>query len=301
MSKYTLDKPVLFTSEKDLYRAENLKTVYDAFDGNKIFIKGAMHDSISGDYDVMVTDTLPTHAPKKCICINHGIAGAKKIGFDEDGTNYTDPSLLTYMTTTSTDMIPVAAKQCGIPESKVVPTGLPRTDTYINTSNNKTNTHLYAPTFRYYKDWYPNFTKMAEFLPAGHRMVIKTHIFNGDIFRRQWNNLPVASCNEPTTPYLINADTVVTDYSSIMFDAMVMRKPVILFAKDKDRYLSERGMYMEYPKMYSPYYCDDERMLGELIAEAKWNDQLEELRTLYAGACDGHATERVIDLIRSLL
>ena len=296
-----MNKPVLFSSEKDLYRAENLKTVYDAFDGAKIFIKGAVHNSIAENYDLMVTDTLPSHAPKKCICINHGISGAKKIGFDEEGTNYTNPDLLTYIITTSTDMIPIVVRQTRLPESKVIPTGLPRTDAFVNVPHETTKTHLYAPTFRYYEDWYPNFTKMAEFLPGGHRMIIKTHIFNGDLFRRTWNNLPVASCYEPTTPYLLTADTVVTDYSSIMFDAMVMRKPVILFAKDKDKYLSERGMYMDYPMMYSPYYCEDERMLGELIREAKWNDQLEELRNLYAGACDGHATDRVIDLIRSLL
>lgn len=294
---------VLFTSDKELNRAENLKAVYDAYDGNKIFIRYAMGNIIAERYDLMVTDSYPQYAPKKCIHINHAMGAGKTAGLDNPETHFTNPKLLTYMITSSEEMIPIIAKQCGLPESKIIPTGLPRSDAYFsNLPDKPTQTHLYAPTFRFRDNWYPNIDKIAEFLPTGHKMIVKPHIFNGDkIFRWKWNNIPVVSCNEPTTPYLLNADTVITDYSSIMFDAFVMRKPVILFAKDKEQYLDERGMYFPYPDMYSPYYCEDERELCELINEAVWNDKLEELRTFYAGSCDGHSTERVINLIRSLL
>ena len=294
---------VLFASEKELYRAENLKTVYDAYNGDKVFIKWGMHKKIAEDYDLMVTDAYPTYAPKKCIHINHAMGAGKLIGLDQADTIFKNPKLLTYMITSSEDMIPIIAKQCGLPKSKIIPTGLPRSDAYFrNIPDRPTNTHLYAPTFRMRANWYPNVDKIASHLPVSYKLIVKPHIYTGDkVFHTKWNNVPVVSCNEPTTPCLKYADTVVTDFSSIMFDAMVMRKPVILFAKDTNEYLSDRGMYMPYPEKYSPYYCEDEKELCKLIGEAKWNDDLEELRSFYAGSCDGHSTERVIDLIRSLL
>ena len=105
----------------------------------------------------------------------------------------------------------------------------------------------------------------------------------------------------PSTHFLVNTDTVITDYSSIMFDAMVLRKPVILFARDKQDYLKARGMYYPYPDKYSRCFCNDELELVEYMQTAEWDDHAEELRQFYAGSCDGHSTERTIDLIRSVL
>ena len=86
-----------------------------------------------------------------------------------------------------------------------------------------------------------------------------------------------------------------------MFDAMVLRKPIVLFAKDRERYLRERRMYYAFPSDYSNYFCETEKELPEMIEAARWDEKAESLRQMYAGACDGHSTERVIDLIRSML
>ena len=106
---------------------------------------------------------------------------------------------------------------------------------------------------------------------------------------------------EPSTKYLMQMDALVTDYSSIMFDAMVMRKPYVLFANDRNAYMTTRGMYYTYPDDYGPYFCNDEADLIPMLETAEWNDECEYSREFYVGACDGHSVERTVNLIRSCL
>ena len=82
---------------------------------------------------------------------------------------------------------------------------------------------------------------------------------------------------------------------------MVLRKPVILFAKDKDRYLRERGMYLPYPERYSMRYCETEEMMVKFAVNFEWNNIDEMHREFFVGACDGKSTARTIDLIKDCL
>lgn len=50
---------------------------------------------------------------------------------------------------------------------------------------------------------------------------------------------------------MVQADCLITDYSSIYFDYMVLDRPIIFFAFDKDDYLKERELYFDYEK-YTP-------------------------------------------------
>ena len=56
-----------------------------------------------------------------------------------------------------------------------------------------------------------------------------------------------------TYDFLNATDLLITDYSSIMFDYAVSKKPIVLFTYDRKEYLNERGMYLdlntvEFPK-----------------------------------------------------
>jgi CDP-ribitol ribitolphosphotransferase len=111
---------------------------------------------------------------------------------------------------------------------------------------------------------------------------------------------------EPTEFWLRSCDVMMTDYSSTMFDAYMLGKPVVLLVDDKDEYLSGRGMYHPYPDFYSSrwlYAEDNEEALVSMLREAAANgmgDAEKECLSAVAGACDGHSTERLCDLIRSL-
>lgn len=298
---------VLFTSNRPLERAENLKAVYDAYDGEKEFFHtnpwGAQPDYSTGKYSLLVADELPNDAPGKCICIGHGMAPGKKYGLDQPDPYFRRSDLITYAIASSVDMVPIVAGYCGIAEDQVIPLGCPRTDAYFTEeqAEQPSKCHLYAPTFRA-GAWIPDFNRIHWSMPEGHKLMVKPHMVTGKI--TMWNSfdsIEMVSSAVPSTPYLLKMQTLVTDYSSIMFDAMVLRKPVILFAKDKDRYLADRGMYLPYPKGYSKYFFDDEQEMAECLEDAEWDDSFETTRQLVCGACDGHSVERTLDLIKSVL
>lgn len=297
---------VLFTSVRPLERAENLKAVYDAYDGPKEFVQREYDKPIpgmhSGKFRLVVTDGLIEESPGKYIWINHGMGAGKKVGLQHPTVPFRGSHLVTYAIASSVQMVPIVAGLLGIPESKVIPLGMPRTDVYFHAKQEPVQykRHLYVPTFRA-GNWMPDFNAIHRLLPEGNRMTVKIHMVTGDRFNSMWQGIEAASSMVPSTPYLINTDTVITDYSSIMFDAMVLRKPVILFAKDKAEYLKKRGMYYLYPSDYSGNYCETEEELVRLTQSAKWDDQAEQIRQFFCGACDGHSTERTIDLIKEVL
>lgn len=290
---------VVFTSNRPLHRAENIKAVFDAYDGEKVFSNFPVENVEK--YDLMVTDELPNAAPKKCLFIGHGMGAGKLYGLDQPNPYFHSPHLITRAIASSIDMIPIVAGYCGIPKDRVVPLGMPRTDGYFSGPvAHKSRRHLYAPTFRSGR-WLPDFNLLWRLLPEGEQFIVKLHMVTGNQVQSHWDSIKIASSAEPSAEYLKNADTVVTDYSSIMFDAMVLRIPVVLFAKDSQNFLKNRGMYCEYPGMYSPNFCDNEQDLMEHLAEARWDDRLEYLRQYHAGLCDGKSTERCIELIRSMV
>jgi len=113
--------------------------------------------------------------------------------------------------------------------------------------------------------------------------------------------------NEGIEPYLIDCDVVITDYSSVVFDAYLLGKPVVLTVDDADKYLSTRGMYFDFPQGYSSrWLCAEgnEEDLLNMLREAAQNGLTDMERGFVdevADMCDGHAAERVCEFITSLL
>ncbi len=48
-----------------------------------------------------------------------------------------------------------------------------------------------------------------------------------------------------TYSFLNASDALVTDYSSVMFDYVLTRKPILLFMYDYDQYIADRGLYLD--------------------------------------------------------
>ena len=293
---------VIFVSNRPLDRAENLKAVWDAYDGEKEFSNFPVKDLHSGKYSLMVADELPNDSPGKCIFIGHGMGAGKLFGLNQPRPYFHNPKAITYAIASSEDMIPIVAGYCGISKDMVIPLGMPRTDDYFTNEKqkNENRVHLYAPTFRA-GNWKPDWRVISRTLPKGEKLIAKPHMVTGDFPRSRMPNIETASSKVPSTPYLLKADTLITDYSSIMFDAMLLRIPIVLFAKDYRSFMRARGMYCKWPDMYSNNYCMREDQLAGCLARAEWDDHSEYLRQYHAGACDGHSVERTIELIRSML
>ena len=310
-------KPVVFASIKPLELAENLKAVYEAYDGEKVFLRTdgmRNHPEIrSGKYSLLVIDEYPGDTPGKAIVIWHAVMGGKTMGMDQPDPYFRKGmgNRITYAVVSGKRAVGIVAKCSDISESQVLPLGTPRTDAYVGKRKGDGGTllaekraYLYVPTFRCrYDPPYPHidWDWLDSVLTDDELLVVKTHRVTGNIAIKEYRHIIQVSGREPSAPYLMDCDAVITDYSSILFDGYLLGKPCILFEKKKG-YTDTRGMYLNYPDAYSSRYCTNEKDLLKLLRSAYGLNETERilLRNM-ADACDGHATERVCGLIRKTL
>ena len=313
---------VLFISLRPLDRCENIRSVYEAYQGEKQFLRRT-HNSKSYDilkhkkYDAVVTDEFLNYSESPVVMIYHGLAGGKTYGLDQPRPyhkkEYTD--IYECTVASSSRMVDMLAKQAGLPKEKVLPLGMPRTDAYIGKKKgdggtkyaNKTM-YLYAPTFNTLTQRLTSWEAIDKMLTDDEVLVIKDHQIGGDDpIQGEWafEHIERVSCKEISTPYLIDCDVLITDYSSIMFDAYILKKPVVLYEKDWGTYGQRRGMYLKYPEGYSSRHATTGYTMINLCREAVGHFEDDPVcvynRELVGDACDGHAVERVVDLLNRMV
>lgn len=113
---------------------------------------------------------------------------------------------------------------------------------------------VYAPTFR--DSLADPFAKgeldleglSAAAMAVGTLLLVKLHPWmHGHLRSTDHPGLVFVAPDTDIYPLLCHADFLVTDYSSIFFDYLMLDRPVIFFPYDLDRYLrQERDMYFEY-------------------------------------------------------
>ncbi|MHC6176478.1 bifunctional glycosyltransferase/CDP-glycerol:glycerophosphate glycerophosphotransferase [Glutamicibacter sp. X7] len=169
---------------------------------------------------------------------------------------------------------------------------------------------LYAPTYRDYlrNNWRAaaydglDLDELTEKLGPEWTVITRGHSFNkraGAVM--QGNERVVDATFHPDIAELyIASDVCITDYSSVMFDYAVSRKPLYFFVPDLEDYLSTRPMYMDLEEIAPSPLC---RELDELAAELldverypqKYGEAYEAFRQRFAPHDDGYAARRVVD------
>ena len=317
-----MSKPVLFVSFRPLNRAENLRAIYNAYEGDKMHLctydPHYTEEVTSGKYDLMVIDEFPSVTPGKCIMIWHGIQGGKYIGLDQPGSPYYKPEMADMMTciiSAGTGMVNVWNRCTGVPKERILPLGMPRTDWYVANkyTSSSVKHYLFVPTFRDDNETpFPDidWAYIDSRLNDNELLIIKAHpwqVYQGHteqvaqgIKQGMYKNIRIVSAADATSPYLYISDVVITDYSSVMFDAYLLNKPVVLFEKTPG-YVSTRGMYLSYPHGYCTYCANNEE---QLLKQIRYRAQHPELTRLekrcmhtVADMCDGHSCERICKLI----
>ena len=96
-------------------------------------------------------------------------------------------------------------------------------------------------------------------------------------------------------------NVLITDYSSIIFDYSVFRKPMVLFVPDYDEYTSNRGLYIDMNEIPAPLIKDGGNLKNAIIQEADNPDRekIEEFYVKFMGSCDGNSTKRIMDEIKA--
>ena len=117
-------------------------------------------------------------------------------------------------------------KCTNISSDKILSLGMPRTDALLkkykgegNTILAKKRSYLYVPTFRWPEEtteFILNYDWLDQQLTDDELFVVKAHIVGHPLLDKTYKHIIEISSSEPSNPYLIDCDVVITDYSSII-------------------------------------------------------------------------------------
>jgi CDP-ribitol ribitolphosphotransferase / teichoic acid ribitol-phosphate polymerase len=97
------------------------------------------------------------------------------------------------------------------------------------------------------------------------------------------------------------ADVCVSDYSSLVFEYSLFGRPMAFFAYDKDDYDDWRGFYYDYDELTpGPVVTTNAQLIDYLqhLDECFDPEEIRAFRECFMSACDGHATDRILDELR---
>jgi CDP-glycerol glycerophosphotransferase len=165
---------------------------------------------------------------------------------------------------------------------------------------------LYAPTHREYLDGPPptaDVGRLAHELGSDFVIMARMHYFYGR--ERRFQELQRAgrildvSDHGSVEELCLAADSLLTDYSAIMFDYAVLDRPIVIYAADWDVYRAMRGTYFdllsEAPGVVT---TTDDELVEAIRSGAVQSEEADGRRAAFrARFCsleDGHAAERVV-------
>jgi hypothetical protein len=147
---------------------------------------------------------------------------------------------------------------------------------------------LYLPTWRRAGGFspqraFPPLDELEAALESANAvLLVKGHAFD-DLTLPSSSSVVVLDDDLDATALLAIADVLITDYSSVMFDFALLRRPVILFPYDLDEYLGNEstGFTLPYRDLTSRQVADS-RDLIEMITTRSWIDLTfsDEIRSL---------------------
>jgi len=213
----------------------------------------------------------------------------------------------------------IYAEQFNIDEHNIKLTGQPRNDALINQTKlrgqSKEKIFLYLPTWREYDSNFDFFIKynfdpkkINSFLHKNNsRLIIKFHhvdreknqIFH-DLFKTT-SNISLSKIQD-IHPFLPNVAVLLTDYSSVFFDFLLLNRPIVFTCFDLDEYTAKRNFYYNYesvtpgPKARN---WDDVLMYLQDIVNGvdRYEIRREKIRRMFNEFSDSNNSQRVYETI----
>jgi CDP-ribitol ribitolphosphotransferase len=106
-----------------------------------------------------------------------------------------------------------------------------------------------------------------------------------------------AACPFPTERLLPVVDVLISDYSSVIYDFLLLERPMVFYAPDLAYYEQTKQFYIDYRREMPGEIVTDAKRLPEAVQRAYAHPQRERMRAFketYMGACDGRALERLL-------
>ena len=168
---------------------------------------------------------------------------------------------------------------------------------------------MYAPTFRadgsldaYDMDYHAVCAAMAQRFGGKWVMLVRLHPH----VMQKAKDLPIdgqttfdATAFDDMQLLLSACDAVITDYSSLMFDFALTRRPCFQYASDIDAYKNDRNFYFPIDETPFPLAKTNAEMLQKIAAfdDADYQTQCDAFYQRMGFRADGSASERCADWI----
>jgi len=172
---------------------------------------------------------------------------------------------------------------------------------------------LYAPTWRddeYDKNGEYKFSPKLDFnllkenLKDEYVMIVKYHYLVEDCIDWSLYKDFIYHFDDDITQMYLVSDILITDYSSAMFDYSVLKRPMLFYCYDLDKYKNElRGFYFDFQKEAPGPISKTTKQLLSDIKEYKREEYVERYQNFsekYNPWDDGRSSEHVVELIESL-
>lgn len=266
----------------------------------------------------------------------HGSFGIKKLDADVKAFNEEwnqewvkrakyESSVMDYFISNSTFDNEVVAKALWF-DNEIKQFGHPRNDIffkdtkeirkkvckYYDIPENK-KIFLYVPSFRDNGDinWYNiDYNKILEALTAkfGGEWICISRLHPR---AKKFDKVLIPECDNVVdgTFYpdiqelLVSADVACTDYSSCIYDFILSKKPGFIYATDIEKYNTSRGFYFSLEDGPCPVAKDNNEFVRniESFDIDKYQQKVELFLESKGSMEDGHASERVVDLIEQIM
>ncbi len=292
----------------------------------RLMDKVAQADIMFVDDHVPFMDWMEVDPKTRIIQIWHAGAGYKAVGYSRWGhkgspSAYSAHRQYDFGITPSHNIAFFFSEQFGINEEQILPTGMPRMDSYLDPEHRKQTEKalykqypmlkdkkvvLFAPTYRgtnrksaHYPYQLIDFDRFYELCGDEYIVLFKMH---------PWVSASVPIPEKYKDRFLdlnkypnINdlyyiADLLITDYSSSVFEYSLMRRPMMFFAFDELQYSYSRGFHREYRPAAPGKICSTFDELMDAFAAKDFEFEKNGPYIEYHfDHIDSGATDRVID------
>lgn len=283
----------------------------------------------------LILSSIPLRKETVAINLWHACGAFKKFGrstaelkFGSSAATldkYPNYGNLTHVTVSSPEVIWAYEEAMHLPKGIVKATGVSRTDQFYDkefVESRKQKLYeimpeakdkkviLYAPTFRGHVATASSpdridFERFCRELGNEYVIVCKHHPFvkNPPIIPEELQHFA-----RDLTKYLsiedllCCADICISDYSSLVFEYSLFEKPMIFYAYDYDNYCDWRGFYYDYSEFTpGPVVQTEDELLNSIKnIDTQFDKQkVIDFKEKFMGSCDGHATERIIALMKN--
>lgn len=226
-----------------------------------------------------------------------------------------------YVISTSDAWKFVYSKSFHIPQECVVPLGIPCTDALFQKTSLAHRKQAFYDAYPYLKDKYiilyaPTFRgniikgmyhveldldNIMRHVPDDYVILYKLHPLLENV-SLGCDDRVMNVKNEDLYRLLAVSDCLISDYSSIIFDYLLLEKKQIYYIPDVDEYRKTIGLNIAFENLPGPICKNEDELIASLVDEQAFSlEALKACKDVYFTHKDGKSTKRIVQFISGII